>query len=73
MNENLSAFDLLEGDHNGTGLRRLQEALLAMKEPVRQKMDAGLSTEEFSVAQRVLLAVETGGEAAARLHDKMAG
>ncbi|MBO5490353.1 MAG: hypothetical protein J6N67_05380 [Desulfovibrio sp.] len=73
MSERLSAFDLLEGDHNGAGLRRLQEALLALKTSVRQAMDAGLSAEDFSVAQRVLLAVETAEEAAPRLHDKMAG
>lgn len=73
MSEKLSAFDLLEGDHNGAGLRRLLEALASMKTSIRRAMDGGLSSEDFSAAQRALLAVETGEETAARLHDKMAG
>ncbi|MCR4666686.1 MAG: hypothetical protein K5657_05260 [Desulfovibrio sp.] len=71
MNETLSAFDLLEGDHNGSGLRRLQEELYTMKEPIRHAMDAGLSTDDFSVAQRVLQAVQNAEEAVVRLHDKI--
>ena len=73
MSEKLSAFDLLEGDHNGAGLRRLLEALGSMKMSIRRAMDEGLSSEDFSAAQRALLAVETGEETAARLHDRMAG
>ncbi len=73
MSERLSAFDLLDGDYNGAGLHRLQEALFAMKSSVRQAMDAGLSAEDFPVAKRLLLAVETGEAAAERLHGKMAG
>lgn len=73
MSEKCSAFDLLEGDHNGTGLRRLQEALFAMKTSLRSAMDAGLPADSFSVAQRVLLAVETAEETVPRLHDKMLG
>ncbi|MBO4300973.1 MAG: hypothetical protein J5861_05145 [Desulfovibrio sp.] len=72
MSESFSAFDLLQDDHSGAGLRRLQEALFEQKTRLRAVMDAGLSAEEFSRAQRALLAVETAEEAAPRLHDKMA-
>ena len=71
MSERLSAFDLLEGDHSGAGLRRLQDALFELKMSVKRAVDAGLSSEDFSVAQRVLRAVETAEDAVLRLHDKI--
>ncbi|MCR5814021.1 MAG: hypothetical protein K6G15_05980 [Desulfovibrio sp.] len=71
MSETLSAFDLLEGDYQGIGLRRLQESLGQIRQSVRQTMDRGLTREEFDVAQRVLLAVETAEETANTLHEKM--
>ena len=73
MIETLSAFDLLEGDHNGMGLRQMQDALLAMKTRIRTGMDKGLSPDEFAVAQKALLSVETASETVERLHDKIAG
>ena len=73
MTERLSAFDLLENDHSGAGLRRLQDELFTMKTKVRTAMDRGLSSEDFACAQRVLLSVETAAEAAEQLHDKMVG
>ena len=71
MNEKLSAFDLLEGDYQGNGLRTLQEALCTLQTSVRRSMDQGLSSEDFTLAKRVLLAVETAKETANSLHDKM--
>jgi len=73
MSEKLSAFDLLEDDYQGRGLHKLQETLEGMKGAIRHRMDQGLSNEDFQVAQRVLVAVETGEEAANSLHDKMVG
>ncbi|MBQ9405886.1 MAG: hypothetical protein IJU37_03990 [Desulfovibrio sp.] len=73
MSERYSAFDLLEGDHSGTGLHTLQDLLLNMKSTIRTAMDAGLSSEDFSLAQKSLLAVETAEEIIPTLHEKMLG
>lgn len=73
MSEPLSAFDLLENDYNGAGLRQIQEALVALKLDIKGRMDRGLAADEFPVAQRALLAVETAEETVVQLHDKMVG
>lgn len=72
MNEKYSAFDLLEGDYQGNGLRTLQETLSNLQMSVRRTMDQGLPSEDFALAKKVLLAVETAKETANALHDKMA-
>ncbi len=73
MSERLSAFDLLEGDVNGHGLRTLKEALLTMKMSVKRKMDAGLGPEEFAAAKRVLASIDAAEETLTTLYERMVG
>ncbi|MBQ7457158.1 MAG: hypothetical protein IJS54_06110 [Desulfovibrio sp.] len=54
----ISAFDLLEDDLSGQGLKKLQERLVDMRTNLRRCMDKGLDPDDFSVAKRLLAAVE---------------
>lgn len=71
MNETLSAFDLLENDFQGQGLKKIQDALLTMKQKIRTAMDQGLSQEDFAKAKTIDEAIGLCEETVVRLHEKM--
>ncbi|MBQ7607723.1 MAG: hypothetical protein IJU76_07095 [Desulfovibrionaceae bacterium] len=73
MNQTQSAFDLLDGDVNGYGLKTLREALFTLKADVKRAMDAGLDAEQFDQAKRVFASVTAAETAVENLYKKMVG
>lgn len=72
MNNNLSAFDLLQNDPSGAGLHKIKEVLLELRNQVKSAMDQGLNQDDFALAQKIYAAIEAGENAADKLHDKLA-
>ena len=73
MNEALSAFELLEGDFNAVGLKKIQNQLFSMKIDIKRDMDAGLDPDSFAKYKQLLSAIETAEETVILLHEKMVG
>ncbi len=73
MSQTQSAFDLLEGDVNGYGLKKIKESLFTVKSQVKRSMDAGLDPETFAIAKRVAASVDVADTVVDKLYKKMVG
>ena len=73
MSQMQSAFELLDGDVNGYGLKKIREALFVLRSNVKRAMDSGLDSESFAKAQRVYASVEAAETTVDKLHKKMVG
>jgi len=71
MSEFISAFDLLEGDVDGKGLKQLQDRLFEMKKSLKSVIDSGLDPETFAKAKRVLDACSSAEDVVVLLHKKV--
>lgn len=66
-----SAFDMLEEDPSGQGLKRLREELFEMRMDVKRAMDVGMTSDEMAVARQVMAAVDSAEKVAERVYDTL--
>lgn len=66
-----SAFDMLAEDPSGQGLKRLREELFEMRMDVKRAMDAGMMSDEMTVARQVMAAVDSAEKVAERVYDTL--
>lgn len=68
MSDFVSCYDLLANDHSGRGLKQIQEEFFSMRSDIKKAMDAGLSSDDMSIARRAQDAVDAASQATDKLY-----